>query len=112
MRCQLCGSQAETMEVHLQRNIGLLVARLTASVRGRLCKACITRYYWQYFFINLFLGWWGMISFILTPILLISNTVYFVKSRKLSDGLPLPPAGASAPAAAPPEAAPAPSPTP
>jgi hypothetical protein len=99
------------MEVHLQRNIGLLVARLTASVRGRLCKACITRYYWQYFFINLFLGWWGLISFILTPILLISNTVYFIKSRKLSDGLPLPPVGTTLPAGAASPEAPAPSPS-
>ena len=73
MICQCCGIEAPTRQVAFYQNIGLLVVRFHKAMEGRLCKSCIHRYFWQYSTTNLFLGWWGTISLILTPCFLINN---------------------------------------
>jgi hypothetical protein len=100
-KCQVCGARAQTMKVDLHRNIGLLVIRLGARMNGWLCKACIRRTFWKFTLVNVTLGWWGFISIILTPVFIIGNTIQYIKSLGMSDGLPLPAAGAGAPPLAP-----------
>jgi len=84
-RCQFCGSMRQTSPVTFHRNIGMLVARQTRSLKGNLCKTCVSKNFWDFTAKNLLLGPWGMISMIVTPIYLITNTVSYVSAlQKLS----------------------------
>ena len=78
MTCERCGTEAPTRRVNFYRNIGLLFFRMTESTECRLCKPCVHSVYWKYMLINVTLGWWGAISIILTPLIIISNTVQYL----------------------------------
>ena len=78
MICQACGVEAPMKHVAFYRNIGLLVMRFTNTAEGELCKSCIHKYFWQYTLTDLFLGWWGVISFIITPFLILNNIVRYL----------------------------------
>jgi hypothetical protein len=89
--CQACGAVAETKYVEFYRNIGLLIVRLTRSVQGRLCKRCVHKYFWEYTLVTAAAGWWGVVSFILTPFLLLNNGIRYL--GRLSMKPPAPYAG-------------------
>ena len=73
MFCQDCGVEAETKYVSFRQNIGALFVRFHRSVEGNLCKSCIHKHFWGMSTKTFFLGWWGTISFIVTPIFLVNN---------------------------------------
>jgi len=81
-QCQSCGSMKMTSPVTFHRNIGMLVMRRTIRLEGNLCKSCIGKKYWEFMGKNLILGPWGMISLIVTPIYLITNTVSYVSASR------------------------------
>ncbi len=76
--CQVCGSLAPTKYVEFYQNVGMILARQYSSMKGRLCKKCINREFKKRTLTTLFLGWWGTISFIITPFYLINNVARFV----------------------------------
>jgi len=78
MACEACGARAETKYVAFYQNIGLLVMRMSKAAEGNMCKSCIHKHFWEYTAINMFLGWWGMISLIITPFFIINNTVRYL----------------------------------
>jgi hypothetical protein len=83
-QCQICRSIRQTAEVTFHRNVGMLVARQNITLKGAMCKTCLKQKYWEFMGKGLLLGPWGLISLIVTPIYLITNTVtYFSASRKL-----------------------------
>jgi hypothetical protein len=86
-RCQLCGQPAPTKYVEFYRNVGLLVMRFHRSIKGNLCKHCIDRCFWDFTGKTILLGWWGIISFILTPFILLNNLLRFMTTL----GMPRPP---------------------
>jgi hypothetical protein len=62
----------------------MLIMRQMYQTEGRLCQDCLGRAYRKHQLCNLFLGWWGMISFVLTFVFLIENTrQYFVARSEL-----------------------------
>jgi hypothetical protein len=71
--CQGCGVEAETRYVSFHQNIGAFALRFHSSVDGWLCKSCIHRHFWGKTLTTLVLGWWGVISFIVTPFILLNN---------------------------------------
>lgn len=82
--CDLCHSGNPSTHVTLRHNIGLLILRQVYETDGRLCRDCLGRAYRKHQLYNLFLGWWGMISFVMTFIFLIENTrQYFVARGEL-----------------------------
>ena len=81
MLCQACGRNAETRYVSYSQNIGMLVIRSSKSIKGNMCPDCAGKYFLEYTLTTLFLGWWGVISFIMTPFILIWNIVSYC-SRK------------------------------
>lgn len=85
MFCQCCGIEAPTKKTAFFQNIGALVMRFSQSVEGNLCKNCIHKNFWKMTLTTLFLGWWGMISFIITPFLLLNNIGRYLMA------LPMPP---------------------
>jgi hypothetical protein len=78
MYCENCGCEAPTRYVSFHQNIGLLILRLYNGTTGNLCKRCINSTFWKYTAINLTLGWWGIISLVLTPIFVIINLCYYI----------------------------------
>jgi hypothetical protein len=84
-RCQICGNMRQTSAVKFHHNIGMVVLRQTRSIQGNMCKTCMRSKYWEYMGKNLLLGPWGVISVIVTPIYMVTNTVTYVAgARKLS----------------------------
>lgn len=85
MFCQCCGIEAPTKKTAFYQNIGALVMRFSQSVEGNLCKDCIHKNFWKMTMTTLFLGWWGMISCIVTPFFLLNNIGRYLIA------LPMPP---------------------
>ena len=83
MRCERCGVKAETRHVVFHQNIGALVVRYPSAIEGDLCKTCINQCFWKMTCTTFFLGWWGTISFILTPFLIINNIVRYIPCLKM-----------------------------
>jgi hypothetical protein len=84
-RCESCGIPAETKYVEFYENVGLLVMRQHRSVKGNLCKACIDLYFWNLTGKTMLLGWWGVISFIVTPFILLNNLLRFIFTLGLQE---------------------------
>ena len=78
MACEGCGAWAETRHVVFYYNIGLLVMRFHKSLDATLCKSCNHRSFWKFTAFNLFLGWWGIISFFCTIGFLLNNTIRYL----------------------------------
>jgi len=78
MACEECNAWAETRHVVFYYNIGLLVMRFHKSLDATLCKSCIHRSFWKFTALNLFLGWWGIISFFCTIGFLLNNTIRYL----------------------------------
>jgi hypothetical protein len=97
MPCQACGRNAPTKYVEFYQNIGMLVLRSMRSVKGNLCRRCIKRYFMQLTGLTLLTGWWGMISLILNPFLILNNVIRSLGSLGLADSgegaLPVQPVG-------------------
>jgi hypothetical protein len=83
-RCQQCGATAPVKHVAFYQNIGMFFMRQQSSIEGELCKRCINRAFVKTTVTTLFLGWWGMISFVVTPFFLINNIVRFLGSIGMS----------------------------
>jgi hypothetical protein len=84
-RCQVCGNMRQTNEVKSHHNIGMIVLRQTRSIQGNMCKTCMGSKYWEFMGKNLLLGPWGIISVIVTPIYMVTNTATcWSGARKLS----------------------------
>ena len=87
MICESCGVEAATRYVAFYQNIGALFARFSKSIEGNLCKSCIHRYFRQFTLTTLVLGWWGTISFNVTPFLVLNNVARYVGCLFM-DGVP------------------------
>jgi len=60
----------------------MLVLRQTRRIRANLCKTCVASQFWSFQVKNLLLGPWGVISLVLTPIYLVTNTVSYASARR------------------------------
>jgi hypothetical protein len=65
----------------------MLISRETHTTEGHLCRRCLNSAMLGHTWRNLLLGWWGQISFFVTPWFLIRNTFVFIGAHiKLSRG--------------------------
>jgi hypothetical protein len=83
MICQDCGVEAKTKHVSFHQNIGLLILRIPKTVEGNLCKSCIHKHFWGMTGTTAVFGWWGVISFCVTPFFLINNIVRYASCLSL-----------------------------
>jgi hypothetical protein len=84
MACQRCRADAPTKHVRFYQNIGMLVMRTTKKTDGELCRPCIGQVFKEYTLTTFFLGWWGYISLVMTPFILINNLYFYFSSLKLA----------------------------
>ncbi|MFI4855082.1 MAG: hypothetical protein ACIAQF_08920 [Phycisphaerales bacterium JB065] len=83
--CQGCGREAKLARFTQRKQIGLIIARLYSEDRRLLCAPCMSRVYRSMTGVTLVAGWWGIISFFVTPFVLISNTAaYLGRDRSAS----------------------------
>jgi hypothetical protein len=81
--CQCCAREVPTIKVGLNRHIGAIVFMFHKSLNGHLCKPCINKLFWEYTPITFFLGWWGIISVVITPVVLINNVIVYLRSLSM-----------------------------
>lgn len=81
--CESCGMPIKTKYVEIYQNIGLLIMRRFGSVKGRFCRSCIEYHFWTMTGKTMLFGWWGVISFIITPFLLINNFLRYLSSLRM-----------------------------
>jgi hypothetical protein len=91
--CHICKIEAQTKYVKFVQHIGAVVVMFNKSIKGDLCRNCINKYFRKYTAITVIAGWWGLISFFVTPIALLSNIVTYLTCHNLQP-VPL---GASVP---------------
>ncbi len=72
-RCELCGHHGPVAELTFHQNTGMLIMRRHQAYRANACRACHTGLFFRASLHTLFLGWWGTISFVLTPLFLLNN---------------------------------------
>lgn len=86
--CQFCGSDVPTKNVTLYQNVGMLIMRRETRIHGDFCKSCIGPYFWRMTLITAVLGWWGIISAIVTPFFLINNIIAYISVLTLPSTIP------------------------
>jgi hypothetical protein len=60
----------------------MLIMRREYETQARLCSICLSEAFRRHQISNLFLGWWGTISFFMTFYFLFANTRAFFEARK------------------------------
>src|SRR5262245_44084717 len=79
--CEICGDVGPCREVLFRQNIGAIVVRFKKEVRGHLCHSCVDRHFTALTATTLFVGWWGLVSFFITPYLLVTNVIEYARAR-------------------------------
>ena len=98
-KCVSCGARAPTKRVEFYRILGAIIVYQLKSEGGQWCKSCVHRHFWEYTLFTLCFGWWGIISFFLTPFILSHNVIRYVGCLRMPA---VPPSQPKAPAPAPP----------
>ena len=93
MICQTCGIEAPTRSVQFHAHTGMLIMMRHSQIGGKQCKNCINKHFTQYTGWTALAGWWGMVSFFITPCVLVWNTGLWLSTL----GLQAPPPGARPP---------------
>lgn len=75
--CQFCVREGKAVEATFSRNIGMLIMRRSETVSGRHCVRCLARNFATMQGLNMILGWWGSISFVMTLFYSASNVFHF-----------------------------------
>lgn len=83
--CQCCGRNVPAKYVEYYQNIGMLVMRSMRSIKGVMCKRCSRKNFWEFTGLTLVTGWWGMISAIINPFIVLHNVVRVCGSFSLAD---------------------------
>ncbi|MDB5389926.1 MAG: hypothetical protein JWM11_5572 [Planctomycetaceae bacterium] len=84
--CQTCYQPAPTRSVAFHEQIGMILAFQHRSIKGRLCRKCADQYFTEFTFTTFFLGWWSLLSFVVTPFILVYNFVRYVPCLFLKYG--------------------------
>lgn len=82
--CQFCNRRGPTIHVTLNRHVGAILLMFHRSLGGAFCKDCVAKTFWQYTLVTALLGWWGMMSFFITPIVLTNNVIAYARSFFIS----------------------------
>ena len=81
-RCRLC-ARRPARKVLLQQNIGAVIVRFPKILSGHLCRPCFDHHCRKMTLTTLGLGWWGVISFFHTLVILPMNLLAWVRMRSL-----------------------------
>jgi hypothetical protein len=83
MTCAMCGTRAQLQAVTFTQNVGMLVVRHTKTISGAFCGPCILSTYWSCTLTSALVGWFGMISLIINPFILLINVIQLLRSARV-----------------------------
>lgn len=83
--CKNCGVVADKRYIKFYKNIGMIIQREYGSIEGEFCKKCIKKYFIEYTLVTFLLGWWGTISFFVTPFYLMNNIFRYITTLNLKE---------------------------
>jgi len=84
--CQACGKRGPTRKVQFHKHTGMLVMMQHGHFGGNFCKQCINDTFMKYTGWTAVAGWWGMISFFITPCVLVWNTGLYLTTLGMPAG--------------------------
>jgi hypothetical protein len=76
--CEFCVRAGAAVEASFSRNVGMLIMRRAETIAGRHCARCLTWNFLRMQGLNMLLGWWGTISFVMTIFFSLSNVFHLV----------------------------------
>jgi hypothetical protein len=79
--CKLCLEERPTAPVAFGQHIGVVLVRFHRKFDGELCKPCAGTVFGQFTSTTLLLGWWGLLSCVITPVVLLQNVVSYSQAR-------------------------------
>jgi hypothetical protein len=82
--CQKCGVEADTRQIAFHQHIGAIVLMFHCREEGRFCKSCIRSSFIAKTATTLLLGWWGFISFFVTPFVLLHNLGRYIVCARMA----------------------------
>jgi len=86
-RCDICHMPSPVAKLGFNRHIGAVILMFHKSSTGWFCRDCSWGLFKTYTPVTFLFGWWGLISFFITPIVLVYNTVSLIRSRFLRPGM-------------------------
>lgn len=82
--CERCGRQAPTAQATFRTHIGLFLLFHQAKAAGSYCRICIGQLFWRATLLTLVMGWWGVLSVLITPFFTLpANIRQYVRNRAL-----------------------------
>lgn len=85
--CDICGRVPAERFV-IRKHIGMIVLQRFHKVDNILCKTCCTTIAKDWTKTTAFLGWWGFISFFVTPLNLLANLGVLRRAKRMSEPMP------------------------
>ena len=85
--CRFCGG-FPAVEATVRAHRGMILMMQWRSLKGPFCRTCGIATVRRLSGDTLWQGWWGYISFAVTPVMLLINLFTFLKIRKLSEPVP------------------------
>ena len=79
--CKVCMQPRPTISGAMNRHIGAIVLMFHSHITGHLCKDCIGQVFCRFTPLTLGAGWWGILSFFITPLVIVNNIAFYVRSR-------------------------------
>lgn len=76
--CQFCFGYGRTVHVTFQKNIGMIFARSYQKIEGNFCGECVESHFWSFTMKTAIFGWWGVISMIVSPFIIILNIINYL----------------------------------
>lgn len=76
--CQHCGQKRVTLKAQFRENISYFFARRERAVDENLCFPCTAKVYGTFTLRTLFGTWWGFAGMCLGPVIIVSNTLWFI----------------------------------
>src|SRR5262245_56517810 len=80
---ECCGVEAPTIKASLNRHVGAIILMVHLTYGGYLCKRCISGIVWRFTSVTLLLGCWGLITLIVTSVVLVNNVVVYLRNLSL-----------------------------
>jgi hypothetical protein len=76
--CQDCQKRAPTKFVTFYQHIGAILLMFNRRVQGLFCRSCVNQRFASTTLITGTAGWWGIISFFITPCVLVHNLIRYL----------------------------------
>jgi len=81
--CTVCGVLAQTKYVEFGRVASYLIFTKSTTETGTMCKSCIVKSFRQTTKTTALTGWFSILGFFSTPVMLVHNIIRFWLCRKL-----------------------------